>query len=365
MKNHKKRSLLIASIGLFALCISASVVSKISSDNHFLNADASGCTHSVVNHYEAVVPGELTAGHIEYWCCCECHKSFSDAACTMLIADTQTAGPLTKGDGRYIAPTLASIDSADEFVRLMQLFKAHPKATPFTGEFKLSTDINLSGKVINGDGPNSAKILFNGTGNYARWGATFDGDGHSITGFNFAAAFTGFGMFGSIHSTGVVRNLVIKDMNFGWAGVNCYGSIFAWNNAGTIENCCVRGKILNKGVGNNIGNSLFASQNEAGGTIVNSLGIDTSDTGPFTNVGVLAGNCATSAAQLVNSTAISTKNPKVSNIAAAAGTAVAADATAVDTWYAGLSPEEKAALPLLSESGGLIYWGTMQIGTVI
>lgn len=370
----KTKNIFVMMASALSLCAIIAVTTLNSINNNGLSfnirAEAVNCTHESVVHHERVEPGELTAGNIEYWCCCRCHKSFSDSSCTLLIENTAFEDPQTKGDGRYLAPTLASIDNANEFIRLIQLYKDQPKETPFPGEFVLSTDLDLTGKFINGDSPTegkySAHTLFSGAGTYAQWGAIFDGDGHTINfgGFTLAkGSYSSYAVFGSIASTGVVRNLAIKDLNIGYANNNIRGGLIAWNNYGTIENCCVKGSVLNPGAGATIGNSLFASAVQSGGTIRNCLGVDTSTTGPFNYVGVIAGNKA-SGGTINNCAAISTINPKISNVAGVADSSVAADDASVNAWYASLNEGQKASFPQLSENAGNIYWGTFQIGTV-
>lgn len=61
---------------------------------------AQGCLHTHVEHHDAVEPSILKAGHMEYWCCCECHQSFSDSTLQNVIENTQ-GNPTDPTDGRF------------------------------------------------------------------------------------------------------------------------------------------------------------------------------------------------------------------------------------------------------------------------
>ena len=69
-----------------------------------VNAIRNGvCNHSNVIHYERKAPTLSKPGHIEFYLCSDCGKSFYDEACTQEIENTQY-GVKNKLDGRYIAP---------------------------------------------------------------------------------------------------------------------------------------------------------------------------------------------------------------------------------------------------------------------
>lgn len=74
---------------------------------------------------------------------------------------------------------------------------------------------------------------------------TFDGNGHSITGFNSAVSTTttNFGLFNQ--NTGTIKNLTINNCQIkednGDVSGTYIGAIAYWNNGGTIENCHVNG----------------------------------------------------------------------------------------------------------------------------
>ena len=65
--------------------------------------EISGCHHNRLMHYEKVNPTYSSAGHIEYYYCCDCHKCFYDEACAHEIENTQY-GILDKRDDRYLSP---------------------------------------------------------------------------------------------------------------------------------------------------------------------------------------------------------------------------------------------------------------------
>ena len=62
-----------------------------------------GCHHARLVHYDKVSPTFSKPGHIEYYYCFDCHKSFYDSACTSEIENTEY-GVDDKRDGRYIQP---------------------------------------------------------------------------------------------------------------------------------------------------------------------------------------------------------------------------------------------------------------------
>ena len=63
----------------------------------------SGCHHDRLMHFEKLQPTLTKPGHIAYYYCCDCGKSYFDAACTQEIPNTKY-GVLDKRDGRYLSP---------------------------------------------------------------------------------------------------------------------------------------------------------------------------------------------------------------------------------------------------------------------
>lgn len=78
--------------------------------NHKVNIEdrvISGCQHERLMHFDAIKPTFSRPGHIEYYYCCDCNKSFYDAACTQEIENT-SYGIKDKRDGRYLSPLTSS-----------------------------------------------------------------------------------------------------------------------------------------------------------------------------------------------------------------------------------------------------------------
>lgn len=72
-----------------------------------LSLRADSCDHPAgsVRHYEREEATCTEAGHIEYWVCCECHLSSSDADFTTILDTGSTTGTdYAADDDRYIAP---------------------------------------------------------------------------------------------------------------------------------------------------------------------------------------------------------------------------------------------------------------------
>ena len=65
--------------------------------------EITGCHHDRLVHYEKLNPTLIKPGHIEYYCCFDCHNSYYDTACLSEIPNTQY-GVANKLDGRYLSP---------------------------------------------------------------------------------------------------------------------------------------------------------------------------------------------------------------------------------------------------------------------
>ena len=78
--------------------------------------DIVGCHHERLMHYYRLEPTLSKPGHIEYYYCCDCHKSFYDAACINEIENTQY-GILDKRDGRYLSPFTGSFNIVNTNLR--------------------------------------------------------------------------------------------------------------------------------------------------------------------------------------------------------------------------------------------------------
>ena len=71
--------------------------------------EISGCHHEHLMHYDMMYPTFSSAGHIEYYYCVDCHKSFYDSACTREIENTKY-GVLDKRDDRYLPPATSTFN---------------------------------------------------------------------------------------------------------------------------------------------------------------------------------------------------------------------------------------------------------------
>ena len=67
------------------------------------NAPEQVCNHEHVLSYDRVEPTLTKPGHIAFYLCCDCFKSFYDLECTQEIPNSQL-GLNNKLDGRYLSP---------------------------------------------------------------------------------------------------------------------------------------------------------------------------------------------------------------------------------------------------------------------
>jgi len=175
--------------------------------------------------------------------------------------------------------------------------------TNLSGKYALMTDIDLSGTSWTPIGKNASN----------QFAGTFDGNGKTITGLTITATAYYQGMFGYIDSTGVVKNLGLKDITISHTGTGQESGGIASNNYGLVENCFVAGTsviqcaaIAGGVVGRNTGGTVqncystatvTANGNNAGG-IVGYIGSGIIQncyatgviTGTGNNVGGIAGN---------------------------------------------------------------------------
>lgn len=75
-----------------------------------------GCHHARLMHYDKLQPTLSKPGHIEYYYCCDCHKSYYDSACTREIENTQY-GVSDMRDGRYLSPLTSSFNVLNQNLR--------------------------------------------------------------------------------------------------------------------------------------------------------------------------------------------------------------------------------------------------------
>ena len=74
------------------------------------------CEHSRVLHIERINPSLTKPGHIEFYFCCDCFKSFYDKECTQEIPNSNL-GLDNKLDGRYLSPITSLLYSLPKNVR--------------------------------------------------------------------------------------------------------------------------------------------------------------------------------------------------------------------------------------------------------
>lgn len=101
-----------------------------------------------------------------------------------------------------------------------------------TEHFKLGADITLTE-------PWTPITTVDEHGNGNQFLGTFDGDGHTISELKFNLSDYIAGLFGMIGTSGVVKNVKLKDCNMSVSGQVCGG--IAGVNYGTIENCHIIG----------------------------------------------------------------------------------------------------------------------------
>ena len=99
----KKRSLF--SLIICSVFVAATGIVALNAAGLSRTLTVGECTEHDLVHYDAVAATDEHPGNIEYWVCCECHKSFSDANAEHEIANTNlSAGKahIVEGDGRYV-----------------------------------------------------------------------------------------------------------------------------------------------------------------------------------------------------------------------------------------------------------------------
>ena len=77
---------------------------------------ATPCEHSKVIHYDALSPTFNEPGHIEFYLCLDCQKSYYDYKCQNEISNTEY-GVKDMRDGRYLSPLTRSIYMLPKNVR--------------------------------------------------------------------------------------------------------------------------------------------------------------------------------------------------------------------------------------------------------
>ena len=89
---------------------------KLSNYNSINRINDPNHTHERVIHYEATNPTFFKPGHIEFYYCLDCQKSFYDYKCENEIPNSQYS-VTNKLDGRYISPLTKNINIVGENIR--------------------------------------------------------------------------------------------------------------------------------------------------------------------------------------------------------------------------------------------------------
>ena len=107
---------IITSSLLTVACLSSSLIVLQSASNQPLveeitklpsSKNDGECNHKHVIYHERLEPSLTKAGHIEFYFCADCYKSYYDSKCTLEVEDSNL-GLNNKNDGRYIAPITGS-----------------------------------------------------------------------------------------------------------------------------------------------------------------------------------------------------------------------------------------------------------------
>ena len=126
------------------------------------------------------------------------------------------------------ASEVTEIGTADELAALMA------DSTAWAGNYKLTADIDLTGKAQNPIGNEDTKFT-----------GTFDGDNHEITGVSITGSEQGTGFFGYI-SGATIKNLTVGgsvESSKSRAG----GIVACVTGVSTIENCTSNVSVVGKG----------------------------------------------------------------------------------------------------------------------
>ena len=194
---------------------------------------------------------------------------------------------------------------ADEFIYTANDFydiftpnyeKSNPqyKEGSLNGYYVLGADIDLTDYLGSGVGNNSGKGWFP-IGAYSDgefdvpFDGTFNGNGHTISGFWYKKAANVNGLFGRVGTNGVVKNFTLQG-DIPEDGVASWSAALVGNNAGTIENVIVDVGLPN---GGHSATGAIASVNH--GLIKNCLSISTGVNGyndttqPWQRAGIAVG----------------------------------------------------------------------------
>ena len=131
-----------------------------------------------------------------------------------------------------------TIRTEKEFINFM---KSIDKGTTYSGKvIKLEKDIKINATNVND---------FNLVYEVNKFSGVFDGGCHTISGIHSWGLLSGFGdgshgsLFGTITSTGVVKNLYIDGFSFN--NTDRRASVIAVSNGGLIDNCRIKNCKIN------------------------------------------------------------------------------------------------------------------------
>ena len=150
--------------------------------------------------------------------------------------DSQTLQPTT-WDGGTTAETATVLTTPKHLELLAQCVNG---GNDFSGKFfKLGGDITFDDATLtidnDGDGTPESSHTAIGDETHA-FAGTFDGQGHTISGLRITSASPRQGLFGTLGTTGVVKNVTLADASI--AGNDYTAGIVAYNQ-GTVDNCHV------------------------------------------------------------------------------------------------------------------------------
>lgn len=148
-------------------------------------------------------------------------------AANAIPTSEQTSNYNSLGDGSEAYPYV--LLNATQLTSLSNKSKDNQNITE---HFKLGADITLTE-------PWTPITTVDENGYGSQFMGTFDGDGHTIFGLEFNLSDYIAGLFGMIGSSGVVKNVKLKDCDMSVSGQVCGG--IAGVNYGTIENCHIIG----------------------------------------------------------------------------------------------------------------------------
>lgn len=169
MRRRKLTILTILSVSVLTLATVLNI-----STSHSFGVPATGCEHKHVNHYEKRENDFIHNGISEYWCCCDCHKSFKNSELTEVFENTPD--PTSSEDSRFI-PALgysASINPSNGTVST----EAKPSSSAFDKVYEYNGTCNslIKENVFIG---NAKKITFDIKATV--WFVTTDwGEGHTF-----------------------------------------------------------------------------------------------------------------------------------------------------------------------------------------